>query len=169
MQDLTWEKKHYLDASAAVKLVVEESASELIRAYFRSHVNKGFEFYMTSLCFAEALGVLKVKYKYRNEIDREAYTGACGQLIALLAIEDIQLDELPLTELEVYLKTKQMVLTHDIDFLDAIQLITVKHGEWSPLVGESQSMLITADDDLAEAARNEGLRVWNILVEEEPT
>lgn len=47
----------YFDASAAVKLVVPEPGSDNVRAHFNEHAR----FYMTSLCFAEALGVLKRK------------------------------------------------------------------------------------------------------------
>ena len=47
----------YFDASAAVKLVMHELGSDNVRPHFAEH----FRHYMTSLCFAEALGVLKCK------------------------------------------------------------------------------------------------------------
>lgn len=172
MQDLSWEVKHYLDACAAVKLVLDEPYSDRIRDYYEEKADQGFEFYMTLFCFYEALGVLKRKYKSSNRIeriDRDEYFRACGQLTARLAIDDIQHDQLRLTDHENYLRVENIAQTYDIDISDALQIVTVKHGKWSQLVAESQSMLITADRDLAEAARDEGLRVWNILDEEEPT
>ena len=47
----------YFDASAAVKLVLDEQGFQNVRSHFAGH----FRHYMTSLCFAEALGVLKRK------------------------------------------------------------------------------------------------------------
>lgn len=52
-------KANYLDASAIIKILVDEDGSSEIQKYFRTG---GSNFYMTSLCFSEALGVLKVKY-----------------------------------------------------------------------------------------------------------
>jgi predicted nucleic acid-binding protein len=168
MNQIKWERKYYLDASAAVKLVIDERGSAEIRSYFKERGDQGFEFYMTSLCFVEALSALKTKWE-KNELNKEDYVGACGQLIALLAISDLQLDELSLTDLDIYLKTKQIVREYDIDFSDALQVVTVKHGRWSLLSGESQSLLITADGPLARAARGEGLVVWDCLREPPPS
>ena len=54
---------HYLDASAIVKLFITEEGSERLQRYFGEEAN----FYTTSLCFAEALGALKVKRFYRKK------------------------------------------------------------------------------------------------------
>jgi hypothetical protein len=50
-------KAHYLDASAAVKLVVSERGSEYLRAYFNKHSG----FHITSFCLFESFSVLKRK------------------------------------------------------------------------------------------------------------
>jgi rRNA-processing protein FCF1 len=41
-------------------------------------------------------------------------------------------------------------------------------GQFKVLVGESQSILITADRELAKAARAEGVRVWECTSEAAP-
>jgi predicted nucleic acid-binding protein len=50
---------NYLDASAIVKLLIEEAQSKILKEYFSRNSN----FYTTSFCFIEALGVLKRKKK----------------------------------------------------------------------------------------------------------
>ena len=55
-----WAKTRYLDASAMVKLVVNEGDGHLVREFFLANVN----FCATSICLAEALGVLKGKWEY---------------------------------------------------------------------------------------------------------
>lgn len=60
---------HYLDASAIVKLVLDETGSAELRQYFDKESN----FTVTSLCFAEALGVLKVKrFNQKSMTDEES-------------------------------------------------------------------------------------------------
>jgi uncharacterized protein with PIN domain len=50
-------KASHLDASAAVKLVLQERGSEELRSYLANRAS----FYITSACLAEALGVFNVK------------------------------------------------------------------------------------------------------------
>ena len=78
----------YFDASAAVKLVVKEPGSENVRNHFQKH----YRHYMTSLCFAEALGALKGKV-HREELSREEYFYACYLLISYLRGGRFHLDE----------------------------------------------------------------------------
>ncbi len=52
----------WLDASALLKLVLAEHGSEELRSVFQA----AGCVYTTSLCFGEALGVLKVKRFYRK-------------------------------------------------------------------------------------------------------
>ena len=71
----------YFDASAAVKLVVNELGSENVRARFAEH----HRHFMTNLCFAEALGVLKSKHTIKSRPDHicgETYLTAVDELRA---------------------------------------------------------------------------------------
>ena len=71
-----WAKTRYLDASALVKLVTEEGDHEPVRLFFQSNVN----FCATSLCLAEALGIVKTKWTY-GRISAEAYLCATRKLV----------------------------------------------------------------------------------------
>jgi predicted nucleic acid-binding protein len=69
-------KVSYLDACAAVKLVITERGSNHLNAYFANH-----SFFLTSFCLFEAFGVLKRKM-LKKEISREQYFFACYILVA---------------------------------------------------------------------------------------
>ncbi|MEJ1496348.1 MAG: hypothetical protein RPU13_07640 [Candidatus Sedimenticola sp. (ex Thyasira tokunagai)] len=157
-------RTHYLDASALVKLLVYEDRSEIIRAYFARHVN----FQTTSLCFAEALGVLKVKYHYRNLIDEETYLSACEELLAYARDGTIEIDEINISEREAFNKVESLCQAYSLDLSDCFQIYTLQAGFFSRFQGEAKPILITADSGLAIAAREEGLRAWCILDEDEP-
>jgi predicted nucleic acid-binding protein len=101
MSDSQGVKVRYLDASALIKLVVEEQDGYVIREFFHGNAN----FCTTSLCLAEALGRLKGLWK---------------------------------------------------------------KGRYSVLVSDSASISITADGPLADAAKSEGVRVWNCVKEQVP-
>ena len=148
----------YFDASAAVKLIVPEPGSDNVRAHFNEHAR----FYMTSLCFAEALGVLKRKM-LRNQLTREAYFDACFELMVYLDRGRIHLDDTPGGGLEIFLKAEAIAKKHKLDLSDAFQIISVKHGKEfiAAAAQESKTVIATADLELETAAEKEGLRVWN--------
>ena len=84
-----WAKHRYLDASALVKLVVDEGDHETVRSFFQSNANFG----STSLCIVEALGVIKAKWAY-GRISEENYFAATRSLVInawgkKIEIEDI--------------------------------------------------------------------------------
>ena len=66
------------DASALVKLYVDEVGSGIVRNYFNRESTK----YTTPFCFYEALNVLKVKWMYRKELTKKQYLGAAFELTA---------------------------------------------------------------------------------------
>jgi hypothetical protein len=74
---LTHLKVNYLDASAAVKLVLDEPGSDSLRQYFNT--DGGFR--ITSLCLGEALGVLKYKW-CRGQLSEKDYFDKCYVLLA---------------------------------------------------------------------------------------
>lgn len=82
--------------------------------------------------------------------------------------QKISIQEVNLTDLKIYHQVEDAVKKHTLDFADAIQLITLKVGFPSVFEGESKTIFITADNNLAKAAENESLRVWNIMKEPSP-
>lgn len=158
-------RANYLDASAIIKVLVEEPGnSSRVAEYFKS----SHSFYMTSLCFAEALGVLKAKYFHHGNITERGYLNRSYLLTVFVKNRRIKLDEVPLTEPKIFEEVEGIVKKYQIDTSDALQIVTIKKGIFSNRVAESQSLLITADGDLAKAARNEGLKVWDCIHEQSP-
>ena len=160
----TYFRASYLDASAIIKVLVEEPDSLNVAQYFKAP----HSFYMTSLCFAEALGVLKAKYFRHQSITEKGYLNRSYLLTVWVRDQRIKLDEVPFTEPEVFGEVEVIVKRYQIDTSDALQIVTIKRGKFSHCAGESQPLLITADRSLAEATRSEGLMVWDCIHEPSP-
>jgi predicted nucleic acid-binding protein len=157
-------RTHYLDASAIVKLFIDEDNSDILRKYFNDHST----FYTTSLCFSEAIGVLKVKWLYRKEITKKQYLAASNDLMASFAYESIGIDEIEIKDREVFREVERLIQSYSLDISDAFQIYTLKKGFFSVLAGDSKPILVTGDSKLADATRQEGLRVWDCMTEPAP-
>lgn len=157
-------RTHYLDASAIVKLLVPESASNQIRHYCDQHS----VFATTGLCFAETLGVLKMKC-LRSELTQSNYLAACDELMAYIRANQLQIEDVGIANSETFLEVEDLAKKHQLDVSDAYQLVTLRKGFFSQFDGDSKPILITADDALATAARKEGIRVWDCLRESAPS
>ena len=158
-------RTHLLDASAIIKLLIEEDGSEIIEGYFNSKT----VFWTTSLCFGEVLGVLKRKYISKKEdLTKDQYLFASENLIDYMRNKKISVEEVDITEYEVFNEVEKIVNKYSIDIADAFQIVTLKRGFPTALGGDSETILITADAGLADAAKSEGLRVWNFLKEPTP-
>ena len=150
-------RANYLDASAIIKILVNEKDSSSVQDYFHNGRNC---FRMTSVCFAEALGVLKAKYFNRKDISEKGYLNRSYLLISLVRDKRILVDEISLSDPKIFNEVESVVKKYNIDISDAFQIVTIKKGRFSRFVDESQSLLISADSDLAKAARSEGVKVW---------
>ena len=168
MSDFQGVKVRYLDASALIKLVVEEQDGYVIREFFHGNAN----FCTTSLCLAEALGRLKGLWKKGRKdglkLSTDQYFKATRELIIDAWGGRIEVDELKLFDPLIHTDVESLAKKYDIDLSDALQLITIKKGRYSVLVSDSASILITADGPLADAAKSEGVRVWNCVKEQVP-
>lgn len=151
-----WVKPYYLDASALVKLVVDEPGSQALREFFQSETN----FHATALCLGEALGVLKGKWQ-RREITDDAYFAGTRRLIIDAWGKRIALNSVELIDPKIHSEVEAMAKKHTLDLSDALQLVTILKGYFSHLGPNSAPVLITADKGLAAAAIAEGIRAWN--------
>ena len=158
-----WVKCYYLDASALVKLVVDEPDGKPIRAFVQASTN----LHATDLCVGEALGVLKGKWQ-RGAITDEQYFSATRRLIIDAWGGRIGLDSVKLFDPTMHAQVEAMAKKHSIDLSDALQLVTILKGRYSVLGPNSSSVLITADAGLAKAALAENIRAWNCIAEPEP-
>lgn len=154
----------FFDASALVKLHVQEEGSEIIRPYFNRQPTK----YTTPFCYYEALNVLKVKWLYRKEIVKEQYLDAAFRLTAWFGSTSRGVKDIDFTEPATFQAATRIVDRTSLDLSDAFQILSVKIGYFSPLCGDSQTLLVTGDKGLATAARAEGLRVWYFMGEPAP-
>ena len=148
----------WLDASALLKLVLAEPGSPELRSVFE----RAGCVYTTSFCFGEAFGVLKAR-RFRNKrISQQAYIRATSYLRSCISKNYIKFDEAPLLESAVFYEAAGLSDRHGIDLFDTLQIVTIKQ---SRIAGAT---LITADQDLAKAARGEGLSVWDCEREARP-
>jgi predicted nucleic acid-binding protein len=158
-----WAKKRYLDTSALVKLVIDEGGHQEVRSFFYSDTN----FCSTSLCLAEALGVIKNKWN-RSLINEEQYFNATRELIISAWGQKIEVNDIDLFTPESQKAVEELARKHKLDLSDALQLETIKQGTYSHLGPNSASVLSTADKKLAEAAKAEGIRSWNCITSSVP-
>lgn len=156
-------KTHYLDASVIVKLFVEEDKAKRIRDYYYENSN----FYTTSLCFAEALGVLKKK-KMGGLLSKQEYMSASQDLCISIFGCSIDIDDISIATPQAFKEAERIATEHNIDLIDAFQIYTLGQGVLSVLRGDSRPILITADRKQAIAAEKEGFRSWNIMKSDRP-
>jgi len=157
MSEIGYIACRYLDASAVVKLIMAEPGHEKLKQYFEDHSN----FYMTNICLVEALSVFKREW-CRKKTKQDIYLFNCNYLFSYIRDQIINVDELSLNEHDTYFKTEELAKKYNLDISDALQIFTVKH-RFKEMVNESKTIFITADKQLAKAAKAEGLRVWNCI------
>lgn len=164
---MQWSRAHYLDASALVKLVADDRAEELgrdtLRKYYYGHPNM----YATSYCVTEAFSAFKLKF-LRKQIAEIQYIKYVRDFIQNIIGENLRTDEVPILSPVVFSEAERLIKTYNIDFLDCFQIVTILHGQFHVLGPNAQSILITADRKLADAARTEGAKVWECTSEPAP-
>jgi predicted nucleic acid-binding protein len=142
------------DASALIKLYVEEPGSDALRAYWKTQATR----YTTPFCFYETLGVLK-RHRLQGKLTKDAYLRAATDLVAWFRASHSRIEDLNFTDTEVFRDAKELAVDSDLDLSDAFQLLSLQAGYFAALVGGSATLLVTADEALAKAARNRRLPV----------
>lgn len=153
----------YLDASVLFKLAVKESGSEAIEKYMAAEPTSAF--YATSVSFAEALGALKSRYSHKG-IDQDTYFKAGDTLKGYIG-DRIELADMDISDSEVFWEVEKTAKRCGLDIVDAYQIVSITK-DYFVRFPEAQPILVTADSGLAEAARKEGIKVWNCLKEQVP-
>jgi predicted nucleic acid-binding protein len=154
----------FFDASALAKVFTDEPGSNIVREYWNSRATK----YTTPFCFYEAMNVLKVKWKHKGKLSVTQYLDAAFRLTAWYGASSSKINDLNFADPLTFAETKKLAERNGLDLSDAFQIMSVKSGYFSVLVNDSATVLVTADKGLAEAARVEGLRVWNLMLEPPP-
>ncbi|WFP49628.1 type II toxin-antitoxin system VapC family toxin [Methylomonas sp. EFPC3] len=154
----------FFDASALVKVYSDEPGSSVVRAYFHTRPTK----YTTPFCFYEAMNVLKGKWKHKGLLTLDQYLEAAFRLTAWYGASSSRIKDLDFTDPLTFMDAKAVAERNKLDLSDAFQILSVKKGYFSVLVNESATVLVTGDKELAEAAKLEGLRPWNLMLEPAP-
>ena len=152
------------DASALVKLYIDEDGSEKLRSYWSIEPTK----FTTSLCFYETLTQLKVYHFYRKVLDLAAYKEATLDLCSWFSTVVRSIQAPNFFSPRIFFEAQHIAEKYKTDLSDAFQICSIKEGFFSKLSGESKTILVTADNKLAKVARCEGIRVWNVLKEQAP-
>lgn len=159
MSDPTAVRSNCLDASALVKWYVEEPGSAALRQYLQGQAN----WYTTPFCFFEALGVLKSKFKGRkrpDNISEDEYHKATFNMAAEYSARSKNLPDLDFVNPIVFAQVQVLCRKYPaLDLADTFLILSVRDGYYSRLCGDSATVLVTADGDLAKAAEQEGVRV----------
>src|SRR6266699_4677676 len=111
----------HVDASAAVKLVIDEPGSSNLRSYFSDRGG----FFITGLCLAEALGVFK-RRRLSQDISSDQYFSYAYLLLTYVKQNRIHIDDIQLSDLEIFLKAEEIARQYNVDLSDALQLVSVK-------------------------------------------
>lgn len=144
------------DASALVKVWVDEPDCGPARHYFNTQSPTK---YTTPFCYFETLSAMKLKW-LRGQITREVYLNAAFALTVWFQASARKVNDIDLTHPPTFLKAKELVERYEVDLSDAFQLLSLKEGYFSSLVNDSKTLLVTADEKLANAAIAEGLNAW---------
>ncbi len=159
MTEAYWD---HLDASAMVKLVANDADEEPGRVDLRKHFFSRTMHRATSFCVAETLSAFKTKW-LRGRISQEEYVEDVREFFRLV-LSVLRIDEVPL-DVHLQQEAERLIKSYGIDFVDGIQIVTLRTGPYSVFIGGSRSLFVTADRSLARAARLEGARVWDCTAE----
>lgn len=158
-------RANFFDASALVKVFAREPDSASVRGYWNSRSPTK---YTSPFCLYEALTVLKVLWMYRKTLTEAQYHQAAEKLILWFSASARYNKDLDLHDPAVLRSARELAQRYSLDLSDAFQILCVREGRFSRLVDRSQTVLVTADEALAKAARNEGVKAWYCLEDPEP-
>ncbi len=145
---------YYLDASALIKLVVDEPGSKSIHNYYNSTPNAC----ITLISFIESLGVLKRKWK--GQWDKPDYHKAVEDLLIMIYGGKPEVDNMTLADPATFKNVSKMAKQYNLDFADALQLFAILKGKYSQFNLGSQTRFVSADKGLVKAARDQGVLTW---------
>jgi hypothetical protein len=156
-----------LDASVLVALRTNEPFSSKVMTWCAGEPGV----YTTPFCFYEALNIFKSKRMFRGQLTQEEYVRCCRSLVTWFGGIERRgfVNDPDLTTPEALAWVTQMVSSTGLDFSDAYQVYSVKHGYFSPLSEDSRTVLATLDETLATVARSCGIRVINLTAEAVPS
>lgn len=152
------------DASALAKVFLDEKGSDDLRKYWDIQRTR----YTTPFCLYETLRILKSRM-LKHEITKQRYFEATTKLVVWYNASARKIIDPIFTQQNVFADAKKIAEQYDLDLSDAFLLLSQQKGFFSPLAGDSATLLVTADEALANTARTMGLRVWDCMHQPMPT
>src|SRR4051812_5499136 len=111
----------FFDASALVKVFVNENGSAEVKGWFERESTK----YTTPFCFYETLGVFKRKW-LKKELSLDEYRDACFRLTVWHGASSRRIQDIDITSYKALPLLKRLITDYEIDASDAFQIISVK-------------------------------------------
>lgn len=136
----------------------------MLSEYFEA----GGSFCTTCPCALEVFSVLKVKHFYRKELTREECVFASHAFSAHLR-DQLKVEPCGFHGASLFFEVEALARRHNLDIVDGIQMHALLRGRFSHFAGSHKNLLIIADEELAAAARAEGIDVWDCMHEPGPT
>jgi predicted nucleic acid-binding protein len=162
-------KANYFDASALVKLIAEDPdearGRDALREYYWSNTAS---VYASTYSVTETLSAFKRKH-LNGRISDTLYVEYVEKFLRRTIGLNLRVDDtVSILSPVVRTEAERLFWAHKIDFLDCLQIVTIKHGQFQFMEENSKSILITADRALAQAARSEDVKVWECTAEPAP-
>jgi predicted nucleic acid-binding protein len=146
-----------------VKLYIDEPGSEVLRQYWNAQATR----YTTPFCLYETLGILK-RHMAKGRMTKAEYLKHATHAVSYFRATQRQMRDIEFTEHEFFREARELVEQTDLDLSDAFQLLSLQIGFFRHLDGGSKTLLVTADEKLAEVARSRKLPVWDCVREPMP-
>lgn len=147
-------KRHYLDTSAIVKRYISESGTEIVGELYRAAERDALLLQFSLWNIGEVLGVMDT-YQRRGWITKTEHE----RIERLFVAETVKLVKLGAllvlpAQHRYIVESWRLIRHHHVYQADALQAITAIENE--------SSTFLTADTELKQVARDEGLEALNV-------
>jgi predicted nucleic acid-binding protein len=157
---MSYMRTFWVDACTLVKLVCNETGSENVR----SLLAEGDPLETTWLCVAEVYGALKTRLVKEKSITQDAYHEALYTLRRWIELGNVTVRTAWLEKGRDFgdaIAVQQLAKKYGVDFSDAMQLHEFRSGVMPLGTALSTPVFVTSDGDLLDAAKAEGMKVWD--------
>lgn len=150
-------KAYLWDASALVRLYIKDgNGTETANEIFRSLNNSNFA---TEYSKTEVLTALKRKWNH-GEINDDQYLRLVWD--AHDELSRLRVCDVPLIEHKYMVAALEIVKKYRIDIIDAAAIVGITNGLLSFFAGESGPFLVTADEKMVNAVRDNNIEFVNL-------
>jgi len=150
-------KLAYLDSSSIVKRYIEEEGSQVVDAIYEKAEVEKLRFAFSIWNVGEVLGVFD-KHRLRGLLSEAAFKTALSDFLSesikMVRIGSLQI--LPITT-KTLIESWLLILKHHLYMADALQVSASKEA--------GCNLLLSADDQLIQLAKKEGIDAVNIETE----